>query len=54
MIIEAPFEPSKDLRIDIEYVTVYKSVQKPYSILLRRMVHYRMCQTVLHDKAKRM
>jgi len=45
MIVEAPFEPSKDLGIDIEYITVYKSVRKSYSIKLRRMVHYRMCQT---------
>jgi len=45
MIIEAPFEPSKDLGLDIEYVTVYKSVQKFCSIKLRKMVHYTMCQT---------
>jgi hypothetical protein len=44
MTIEAPFKPSKDLGLDIEYVTVYKSVWKSYSIKLRRMVHYRMCQ----------
>jgi hypothetical protein len=35
MIIEAPFKPSKDLGLDIEYVTVYKSVQKYYSIKLK-------------------